>query len=172
MFPEAIKIIPTKIIELEEDKKRLIGKIHKKINIIKENFTDWYSITILTAYIRAYEGEHLLKIDRQINRLKRLASRPTKIIAGTSITEDRISQALEVPILNIATQYTKFKKSGRNFVGLCPIHQEKNPSFYVYTKTNSFYCFGCNQGGNTINLIRKLRGYSFKDAINYLLGRF
>jgi hypothetical protein len=172
IFPEAKKIIPTKIIELEEDKKRLIEIIQKKLSLIKANFIDYYSIVILTAWVRANEGERYIKIDKQIERLKRLISPSKTLVPNTFITEEQIRQALEVRIVDIAARYTRLKRSGSNFIGLCPFHKEKHPSFYIYTKTDSFYCFGCNQGGNTINLVRKLRGCSFKQAINYLLGGY
>jgi hypothetical protein len=52
--------------------------------------------------------------------------------------------------------------------GLCPFHQERTPSFTIYQNTNSFYCYGCGVGGDSVNFIRKLKGLNFPDALSYL----
>lgn len=56
----------------------------------------------------------------------------------------------KVDILSLIESYTSVSRSGTNYVALCPFHREKTPSMFVYTKTNSFYCFGCGIGGNAI----------------------
>lgn len=51
---------------------------------------------------------------------------------------------------------------------ICPFHDDKNPSCYIYEKTNSFFCFSCNTGGDNISLIMELKQISFRDACQYL----
>ncbi|HAR96792.1 MAG TPA: DNA primase, partial [Deltaproteobacteria bacterium] len=51
-----------------------------------------------------------------------------------------------VDILDIVTQYVKLRKAGKNYLGLCPFHKEKTPSFTVSTEKQIFYCFGCHEG--------------------------
>jgi DNA primase len=51
---------------------------------------------------------------------------------------------------------------------ICPFHDDENPSLHIYEGTNSWYCFGCQCGGDCINFIRRLHGISFKKAVNYL----
>ncbi len=63
------------------------------------------------------------------------------------------------------------KKKGTNYVGLCPFHKEKTPSFTVNPKTNLYHCFGCNAGGDVINFICKKEGLGFKEAMEKLGGR-
>ena len=55
-----------------------------------------------------------------------------------------------VDIVELASEYLTLKKAGRNFIGLCPFHQEKTPSFTVNREKQIFYCFGCGEGGNVI----------------------
>jgi phage/plasmid-associated DNA primase len=63
----------------------------------------------------------------------------------------------------------ELKKSGNVLQGLCPLHQEKTPSFTVYPESNSWYCFGgCDCGGNPINLIERLHNKTFKEACEHL----
>ena len=50
----------------------------------------------------------------------------------------------------------KLRKKGANYVGLCPFHKEKTPSFTVNPKTNLYHCFGCDAGGDVIRFITKL----------------
>jgi DNA primase len=60
------------------------------------------------------------------------------------------------------------KKKGANYVGLCPFHKEKTPSFTVNPKTNLYHCFGCNAGGDVIGFICKKENIGFKEAIERL----
>ncbi|MBN1474438.1 MAG: DNA primase [Syntrophaceae bacterium] len=73
-----------------------------------------------------------------------------------------------VDIVELASEYLTLKKAGRNFVGLCPFHQEKTPSFTVNREKQIFYCFGCGQGGNVITFLMKIAGKSFPEAIKDL----
>jgi DNA primase len=63
------------------------------------------------------------------------------------------------------------KKKGSNYVGLCPFHKEKTPSFTVNPKTNLYHCFGCNAGGDVIGFICKKDGVSFREAVDKLRGQ-
>ena len=62
----------------------------------------------------------------------------------------------------------KLKKKGANYVGLCPFHKEKTPSFTVNPKTNLYHCFGCNAGGDVIGFICKMDNISFRAAVEKL----
>jgi len=59
------------------------------------------------------------------------------------------------------------RRSGSRFVGLCPFHTEKTPSFFVFDDQR-FYCFGCGEHGDPIDFIQKLHGLSFPDALKFL----
>jgi DNA primase len=54
------------------------------------------------------------------------------------------------------------------FVGLCPLHQETRPSFYVNPRKNLFYCHGCGQGGDLIRFVQLSRHLSFRQSLDYL----
>lgn len=75
-------------------------------------------------------------------------------------------------IVDIASEHTKLRKSGRRFSGLCPLHREKTPSFSVDPDQGLFYCFGCGQGGDAIKLHMLLSGDDFPSAIEGLAQRY
>ncbi len=62
----------------------------------------------------------------------------------------------------------KLRKKGANYVGLCPFHEEKTPSFTVNPKTNLYHCFGCNAGGDVCGFITKQEGIGFREAYEKL----
>ena len=64
----------------------------------------------------------------------------------------------------------KLKKKGANYVGLCPFHKEKTPSFTVNPKTNLYHCFGCDAGGDVIGFVTKQEGVGFREAFEKLNG--
>ena len=74
-------------------------------------------------------------------------------------------------IVDVISQYVRLKRSGRNFFGLCPFHNEKSPSFSVSPDKQIFHCFGCGVGGNIFTFISKIEGISFREAIEVLAER-
>ncbi len=71
-------------------------------------------------------------------------------------------------IVELVSEYLTLKKAGRNFLGLCPFHQEKTPSFTVSREKQIFYCFGCGEGGNAFTFLMKINHLSFPDAVRQL----
>ena len=74
-------------------------------------------------------------------------------------------------IVDVISQYVRLKRSGRNFFGLCPFHNEKSPSFSVSPDKQIFHCFGCGVGGNVFTFISKIEGISFRESIEVLAER-
>ena len=74
-------------------------------------------------------------------------------------------------IEDIISTYVSLKRRGSTFVGLCPFHNEKTPSFTVYPETQSFYCFGCGAGGDAVGFIRKIENLDYMDAVKSLAER-
>lgn len=74
-------------------------------------------------------------------------------------------------IESVVSSYVTLKRRGSNLVGLCPFHNEKSPSFTVYTSSNSYYCFGCGAGGDPITFIRSIENLDYIDAVKFLADR-
>jgi len=88
------------------------------------------------------------------------------------IPEDIIQQIHETAdIRQVVQEYVPLKKRGKNWVGLCPFHPDKDPSFSVSEDKQIFYCFGCGEGGNVFKFLMKIRGLSFVEAVRHLADR-
>ncbi|MDP6976477.1 MAG: DNA primase [Acidimicrobiales bacterium] len=74
-------------------------------------------------------------------------------------------------IVGIVTQHTQLKKTGRQWMGLCPFHGEKSPSFSVNQEKAVFYCFGCQMQGDVIDFVREIEHLDFAGAVEYLAGK-
>ena len=75
-------------------------------------------------------------------------------------------------IVEIVSETVALRRSGSNFLGLCPFHSERSPSFFVRESSNSYNCFGCGSSGNVISFVMATRAMSFPDAVEMLAGRF
>jgi DNA primase len=86
-----------------------------------------------------------------------------------SIPEDVINEVLEkTDIAELIGRTVSLTKSGRGFLGLCPFHSEKTPSFNVLPEKRIFHCFGCGTGGNAIRFLMKAEGVPFPEAVRIL----
>lgn len=74
-------------------------------------------------------------------------------------------------IADVVSEYVPLKKSGSNYVGLCPFHNEKTPSFSVSQQKGIFHCFGCGEGGTVVSFVMKMENLTFTEAIAKLAQR-
>ena len=74
----------------------------------------------------------------------------------------------ESDIVSVISEFVNLKKSGKDFKGLCPFHQEKTPSFFVIPSKQFYHCFGCGKGGNVINFIMDHERLEYPDALRFL----
>lgn len=83
--------------------------------------------------------------------------------------EDLIEGIREkINIVDFISNYIELKRAGSYYKGLCPFHQERNPSFFVSPQKQIFKCFGCNVGGDVITFYMKIENLSFKEAVKNL----
>lgn len=71
----------------------------------------------------------------------------------------------EVNIVDVVGGYVQLKKSGKNYLGLCPFHDEKTPSFSVAEDKQIYHCFGCGKGGSVFKFVQEIEGLSFPEAV-------
>lgn len=89
------------------------------------------------------------------------------------IPEDKILEIKNAAdIVELVSEVVHLKKTGKNFVGLCPFHTEKTPSFTVSPEKQIFYCFGCGAGGNIFSFLMKNDGLAFPEAARSLARRY
>jgi len=171
IFPEVKDILDAKI----QDWLRIKGKLFckkvlpelEKISQVKDEFSRWFwlqaykTCLLPRGYTRAVENLSRLK------RLKLIATRPKY----ASKVEDRERSKLIAKETSILSLYSfrKLRKVGGRYQALCPFHAEDTPSFVIYPD-NSFHCFGCQANGDSIDFVRKLRDFSYNEAIGSLVG--
>lgn len=85
-------------------------------------------------------------------------------------TIDRIMDAAQ--IVDVVSQFVTLKRRGINYVGLCPFHTDKSPSFYVSPAKNICKCFACGEGGTAVHFIMKHEQLSYYDALKYLAKKY
>ncbi len=89
------------------------------------------------------------------------------------ITQTTIQQILSrIDIIDVVGSFVKLKKRGMNYLGLCPFHNEKSPSFTVSPNKEIYKCFGCGKSGNTISFIMEHEKYSYVEALKWLANRY
>ena len=89
------------------------------------------------------------------------------------ITQTTIQQILSrIDVLDVVGSFVKLKKRGANYLGLCPFHNEKTPSFTVSPAKEIFKCFGCGKSGNSISFIMEHEKLSYVEALRWLANRY
>lgn len=85
------------------------------------------------------------------------------------IPESKIEEIREsIDIVDVISPYVQLRKRGKNFIGLCPFHSEKTPSFTVSDEKQIFHCFGCHTGGNVFKFLTEFHKISFVEAVQEL----
>jgi DNA primase len=89
------------------------------------------------------------------------------------ISQNTIQQILSrIDVLDIVGSFVKLKKRGSNYLGLCPFHNEKTPSFTVSPSKEIFKCFGCGKSGNSISFIMEHEKLSYVEALRWLANKY
>lgn len=89
------------------------------------------------------------------------------------ISQNTIQQIQSrIDIIDVVGSFVKLKKRGTNYLGLCPFHNEKTPSFTVSPNKEIYKCFGCGRSGNTISFVMEHEKYTYVDALKWLATRY
>ncbi len=85
-------------------------------------------------------------------------------------TIDQVYQAAD--IVDVVSDFVSLKRSGVNYKGLCPFHEEKTPSFVVSPARGTCHCFGCHKGGNVVNFLMEINNMTYPEAIRWLAKKY
>ncbi|MGN6196858.1 MAG: DNA primase [Ginsengibacter sp.] len=89
------------------------------------------------------------------------------------IPQETIQQIVSrIDIIEIVNSFVKLKKRGTNYIGLCPFHNEKSPSFTVSPSKEIYKCFGCGRSGNAISFLMEHEKYSYVEALKWLAAKY
>src|SRR6185369_16968983 len=83
---------------------------------------------------------------------------------------ERVKQAAD--IVEVVSTHTDLRRQGVRWVGLCPFHDERTPSFSVDPQEKLYHCFGCGVGGDVIKFVEEKRGLTFPEAVEALAERY
>src|SRR5690606_33856496 len=88
-------------------------------------------------------------------------------------SKNSIEQILgRIEVLDVVGNFVKLKRRGANYLGLCPFHHEKTPSFTVSPSKEIFKCFGCGKSGNSISFLMEHEKFSYVEALKWLAKRY
>ena len=90
------------------------------------------------------------------------------LISAESV--DRVKQAAD--IVEVISAHTDLRRQGARYVGLCPFHDERTPSFSVEPQEKLYHCFGCGVGGDVIKFVEEKDGLNFAEAVELLADRY
>ena len=76
-----------------------------------------------------------------------------------------------IPIESVVSDYVSLQRKGSSLMGLCPFHDEKTASFSVTPVRNMWHCFGCGEGGDTIDFVQRIEGLTFPEAVEFLAAK-
>lgn len=159
-FPEECEtILPREIRKLKKELKFYL----KIIDGICEEYPDDIERKIMISLVRCYMPFVETYVYDHLMEIKKVYDLTKKIKIDVDIDKARIK-----PIQDLYS-FEKVKKNGKRINCLCPFHHEKTPSFVIYLKSNSYYCFGCGVGGDSINFMMKIKGCEFLEAVKYLI---
>lgn len=153
IFPEILEIAPVRVKKLEFEISNL--KSHYYRNPV-------YGDSLEKIWERERREDKINTLKKQLARFKRFLPQEQN---NLGVTEAQIQEAREFHILDLIDT-----EGRRGNVVLCPLHEERTPSCKVYIKSNDFWCFGCNKGGDTIDLIMARDQVNFVTAVKQLTG--
>lgn len=168
IFPEARQIIPALIKEYSQQRSVLVRTIAAEHKLIIANPDENYRY-FWTSWLKLTKVQDLWEVDKHIDRLKRFFQPTTdQPLQSGLLSDEQVETARAVPIASLLNQ--EFRRSSGNLMGLCPFHEERTSSFYVYTKENRGWCFGCHKGGDAIDIVMLTQSLDFRGAVQFLAG--
>ena len=114
-----------------------------------------------------------MSVDRRKIEIGRFVFSKSEVVQIPRLHPDTIEQVKQrADIVDVVSERVVLRKRGKEYVGLCPFHEEKSPSFTVTPHKQMYYCFGCNAGGNAINFLMAVGKHSFSEVVLDLARRY
>lgn len=178
MFPESGEVISQKLNEYWEESVILYKEVKEIRRVVERIQTDTFSRWFYYNAEKFPKAKRLKWLHEQIKRLERMNAIHEKKRVGKMLSQeffktvkererfdiDKMFERQELLLDMVAMDGIKLRVTGGGGMGLCPFHQEKTPSFYVY-KSNWAHCFGCQWHGNFIDYVMKRDGCTFREAL-------
>lgn len=164
-FPDEIKeIVPSEIRKAQKILKRFLDNEKRICQEYPDDFERFFFLEVSKMMM----PDNLKNVYENYLRNK-------DILKIVKVKEQRNNTKLDVELARIRPieELYRFEKvnTRKNYMtALCPFHNEKTPSFYIYFKTNHFYCYGCGINGDSIGFQMKISGKNYVESVQYLMG--
>lgn len=170
IFPEIREIIPKKILEskrdIKEKKQEIKDRLKRLYHLKTDEFSEWFGEYLIKISLMPELTELEKRLFKQSNFQYLL--NPNQKNYKQQKFKEKVEVAKKYPIEELARSKLTLRQIGKNFISICPIHNEKTPSFYIYPESNKYYCFGCQAKGDVITLTMLLCDLDFKNAVEML----
>ncbi|MCM8772758.1 MAG: CHC2 zinc finger domain-containing protein [Candidatus Omnitrophica bacterium] len=161
VFPQGREYITNKLTYLLNKRQQLLNRFK---HFLKRQDLNLVELIL----IRDTFKERVKKINKEIRRLKRYL---TSEIQDTHLEIDIRTIKERINIIDIFEELypdAKLYKTSRTVYTNCPFHDDRHPSFHIYPKTCTFYCYGCGVKGDVVDLVKLSKGLTFKEAVFFL----
>lgn len=171
-FPEVMDDMPGMLEELLQERVALIDDIAEQLKpyVGRKDIDAVFARECMKHFLVT----ELLRIESSISFQERLAHHndPIPSKGSSHLAPNDIQRARDISIIDVAERLIgQLRKMGNSFSAKCPFHEEKTPSFHLYTASNRYHCFGCAANGDVIDLVQKILGFTFYQAISYLINK-
>ena len=148
--------------------------LQQELNDYQEFHDAWVAVADGTArnksmaYLRMEVIElRQAALDKEKKKWKELLRQHLGVKPSVVYESDDLTEVKTVPIQDLVS-LDKIHEAGGKIVAICPFHTEKTGSFTIYPETNSWYCYGCTEGGDNISFIQQYHSVTFREAINII----
>ncbi len=180
MSHEETKEFLTPLFEERIEKKKSLEKHHKRIMRIatKQYAPSTFEFDFCVDAVWLLHGaKDDIENQKQLDSLERYyrwneSRKPSYITQSIPTKQDYEVMKMTAKQVRIESLCKMPLRGNTRLVGCCPFHEERTPSFTIFTNTNTFVCFGCGAKGDSITFYQKLYGCSFLDAIRQLIGTY
>lgn len=164
--PKLLTVVRSARKELKKAIKAESESIITLLRWIDENSSDDHTTYFCKQYLERIVYPATQAKERRLWQLEQHL--PRRKNAKVDNFPQLLDKARQIPIVDEIEKYLRVTKYGSKYKALCPFHNEKTPSFYIYPDSNSFYCFGCQTGGDIIKFKQLIGGLSFREAVREL----
>jgi hypothetical protein len=164
-YPEAREYLEKKVAQQDKE----IVKLNELLKKIKANplykKQENKQLRALLIFSTTRDRNRLVQqVEWNESIIDAIKAKGRKKVPKGALTESEILQAKSIPVTN-------FIQFGRDNKACCIWHNEKTGSMHYYKKTNKVHCFGCNQGGDVVDVIQQMHGIDFRDAVRFLINK-
>lgn len=170
-IPEIKTVLREKLFEWSNQEKELTEELKLRLLYIQRIDSDLGRYLSRELLKHSLLKEILVTRKRQKRILYQLSQLKPRRKSQSHLTQEEIARARSYPLVELVGTYIDLRRTGQNYCGLCPFHEEKHPSFIIFTKSNTFKCFGCQEGGDVIKFFQLINNTDFVESVKELNRR-